>query len=218
MKKRILLKCFAILFLGAVLFLLLFGRAIPSFIKNEKEIRSDSFHLNMNPNLYYRQTYNNCGPYSVMAVVNILTKEEKDPELLSGEMGWRISKNLTFPQGVLDQLHENGIKTKEYILSNKSKQGKIEWIKQTLSQGKPIICLIKIHHVLHYVTLLGYNEDGLMLYDSMQEKSSDDQRKTIVDEKCAAGNRYYTYDDFIQLWDDGGYKIFFRNWAVVCRT
>ena len=172
----------------------------------------------MNPNLYYRQTYNNCGPYSVMAVVNILTKEEKDPELLSGEMGWRISKNLTFPQGVLDQLHENGIKTKEYILSNKSKQGKIEWIKQTLSQGRPIICLIKIHHVLHYVTLLGYNEDGLMLYDSMQEKSSDDQRKTIVDEKCAAGNRYYTYDDFIQLWDDGGYKIFFRNWAVVCRT
>ncbi|MBO7640000.1 MAG: C39 family peptidase [Treponema sp.] len=217
MKKRVLFKCLVVFFLGAVIFLLLFGRAIPSITRNDKEITSDSYRLNMNPNLFYRQTYNNCGPYSVMAVVNILTQKEKDPELLSKEMGWRISKNLTFPQGVLDQLHENGIKTKEYILSNKSNQEKIEWIKKTLAKGEPIICLIKIHHVLHYVTLLGYNEGGFMLYDSMQEKSYDDQRKTIVDEKCTAGNRYYTYEEFIELWNDGGYKIFFKNWAVVCR-
>ncbi|WP_191013770.1 hypothetical protein [Treponema zioleckii] len=55
-----------------------------------------------------------------------------------------------------------------------------------------------------------------MLYDSMQDKSSENQRKTIVDKTCKAGNRYYTYDEFLQLWNDGGYKLFFKNWAIVC--
>ena len=98
-----------------------------------------------------------------MAVLNILRDEEKDPEILSKQMKWRIYKNLTFPQGVVNQLHENGIKTKEYVLKTKSNEDKINWIKETVFQKKPIICLIKIHHVLHYVTILGYDENGFML-------------------------------------------------------
>ena len=30
------------------------------------------------------------------------------------------------------------------------------------------------------------------------------------------GNRYYEYSGLIKLWDKGGYKIFFKNWALVC--
>lgn len=170
----------------------------------------------MDKNLFYRQTLNNCGPYSVMAILNILRDEEKNPEILSKQMKWRIYKNLTFPQGVVNQLHENGIKTKEYVLKTKSNEDKINWIKETVFQKKPIICLIKIHHVLHYVTILGYDENGFMLYDSMQEKNSENQRKTIIDKECKEGNRYFTYDEFMQLWNDGGYKLFFKNWAIVC--
>lgn len=121
----------------------------------------------MDKNLFYRQTLNNCGPYSVMAVINILRDEKKDPEILAKQMKWRVHKNLTFPQGVINQLHDNGIKTKEYVLKWKSDQDKINWIKETVFQKKPIICLIKIHHVLHYVTILGYDKNGFMLYDSM---------------------------------------------------
>ena len=62
----------------------------------------------------------------------------------------------------------------------------------------------------------GYDENGFMLYDSMQEKNSENQRKTIIDKECKEGNRYYTYDEFMQLWNDGGYKLFFKNWAIVC--
>ena len=98
----------------------------------------------------------------------------------------------------------------------KSDQDKINWIKETVFQKKPIICLIKIHHVLHYVTILGYDKNGFMLYDSMQEKNSDNQRKTIIDKECKGGNRYYTYNEFMKLWNDGGYKLFFKNWAIVC--
>ena len=55
-----------------------------------------------------------------------------------------------------------------------------------------------------------------MLYDSIQEKNPENPRKTIADVKCTVGNRWYSYTDFIDLWDNGGYKIFFRNWALVC--
>ena len=215
-KRKIIFNVISILLIASALFLLCFGRAIPSYLKKRNNFLPNSYYLKMNKNLFYRQTLNNCGPYSVMAVINILRNEEKDPEILSKQMKWRIYKNLTFPQGVINQLHENEIKTKEYVLKGKSEQDKINWIKETISQKKPIICLIKIHHVLHYVTILGYDENGFMLYDSIQEKDSENQRKTIIDNNCIEGNRYYTYDEFLQLWNDGGYKLFFKNWAIVC--
>ncbi|MBQ5383008.1 MAG: hypothetical protein IIU46_00995 [Treponema sp.] len=34
--------------------------------------------------------------------------------------------------------------------------------------------------------------------------------------ECKAGNRYYAHDEFLKLWNDGGYGPFFRNWAIVC--
>lgn len=214
MKKLIL--SLAIVFLFIIAFLLWFGRAIPSCVKLSDADLNETFALQMNKNLFYRQTVNNCGPYSVMAVINILHTEERDPELLSEKMGWRMYKNLTFPQGVVNLLRDNGIKTKEVVLKSKSDRDKVRWIKQTVSEEKPIIVLIKVHHVLHYVTILGYDEKGFMLYDSMQEKSPESPRKTIVDERCTEGNRYYSYEDFISLWNAGGYKLFFRNWAIVC--
>lgn len=215
-KRKIIFNVISILLVASALFLLCFGRAIPSYLKKRNNFLPNSYYLKMNKNLFYRQTLNNCGPYSVMAVINILRNEEKDPEILSKQMKWRIYKNLTFPQGVINQLHENEIKTKEYVLKGKSELDKINWIKETISQKKPIICLIKIHHVLHYVTILGYDENGFMLYDSIQEKDSENLRKTIIDNNCIEGNRYYTYDEFLQLWNDGGYKLFFKNWAIVC--
>ena len=215
-KRKIIMKAISIFLAASALFLFCFGRAIPSFVLKGNNLIYDSYYLKMDKNLFYRQTLNNCGPYSVMAVINILRDEKKDPEILAKQMKWRVHKNLTFPQGVINQLHDNGIKTKEYVLKWKSDQDKINWIKETVFQKKPIICLIKIHHVLHYVTILGYDKNGFMLYDSMQEKNSDNQRKTIIDKECKGGNRYYTYNEFMKLWNDGGYKLFFKNWAIVC--
>lgn len=215
MKKRNVFLLSISLFLFLILiFLVTFGRAIPSkiFISSTKE----SNFLSMNSDLFYRQTINNCGPYSVMAVTNILANEINDPERLSKEMTWRIYKNLTFPQGVVNLLHKYDVKTKEYNLNGKTYEKKIDWLKTNIDGGTPIILLIKIHHILHYVTVLGYDENGFMLYDSMQEKNPENQRKTIIDENAIAGNRYYTNMELINLWNDGGYKIFFKNWAIVC--
>ncbi len=216
MKKR---KPFAIMvsvFFLSGFALLRFGRALPSRIQSESVPAQKTIRLHMNEDLYYRQTLNNRGPYAVMGVLNVLKNQTHDPEMLAAQMTWRMHKNLTFPQGVINLLHKHGIHTKEFILKNKPAGEKIDWLKQMLSCGRPVIVLIKVKHVQHYVTIIGYDENGLMIYDSLQEKRKDNPRKTVTDKPLYAGNRYYTNEDFLTLWNKGGYKIFFRNWALVC--
>ena len=205
-----------ILVIFLVILTLLFGRALPSLgIKNTSNKHSNNY-LMISSNIYYRQSINNCAPYSVMAVINVLTQKEVDPEALSKEITWRIHKNLTFPQGIIDLLHEYNIRTKEYNLFCLSDEEKIAWLKNAIDNGTPVIILLEIKHIKHYFTILGYDEFGFMIYDSLQEKSKDNPKKTIIDNATYSGNRYYGNKQLMDLWDDGGYKIFFRNWAVAC--
>jgi uncharacterized protein YvpB len=151
-----------------------------------------------------------------MGVINILKNEIKDPEILAKETKWRIIKNLTFPQGLINLLHKYNIKTKEYSLKIYSNNNKIIWLKNQIDKGNPIILLVKIKNIQHYFTVIGYDENGFMLYDSLQEKQNENTRKTIIDREEYMGNRYYTNNELINLWNNGGYKIFFKNWAIVC--
>lgn len=214
-RKRILFALFILLLLG--IFALAFLRSFPSLMRIENP-KDPSYTLPMDEALFYRQTYNNCGPYSVMAAVNILTGEKLDGETLAAEMKWRIRKNLTFPQGVVQLLHKYKIRTKEYVLWAKSDSEKAAFLRSQILHGTPVILLVKVHGVLHYVTVLGYNENGFMLYDSMQEKSAENPRYTIRDESVASGNTWLCDSDLISLWNKGGVKFAFRNWCIVCNT
>lgn len=212
MKKNII----ALLLIISITILLFFGRAIPSTKIDIVKPKYSNNSLNISKDIYYRQTLNNCAPYSVMAVINILKGKKIDPEILANEISWRIYKNLTYPQGLVDQLKKNKIETKEYILKNLSKVDKINWLKNKIDLGHPVILLVEINHVKHYFTVIGYDEKGFMAYDSMQEKDMNNTRFTIDDNLSKNGNKYYTNDNLLKLWDDGGYKLFFQNWAVEC--
>ncbi|MEL3909356.1 MAG: hypothetical protein P1P64_10180 [Treponemataceae bacterium] len=48
------------------------------------------------------------------------------------------------------------------------------------------------------------------LYDSIQEKKGN-TRKTVIDKRCLAENRYYTSDELVKLWNNGRDKIFYNN-------
>ncbi|MDR1315734.1 MAG: C39 family peptidase [Spirochaetales bacterium] len=215
MKKRAgIISIFLLLCL--IYFIISFLRIIPSMGIEITENNSQLHYLNMSAEIYYRQTLNNCAPYAVMGVLNILTEEIKDPEILAQETGWRIIKNLTFPQGLIGLLHKYEIGTREYSLKLYSNNEKIQWLKNQIDNETPVILLVKVKNIQHYFTVIGYDRNGFMLYDSLQEKENEDSRKTIIDKKEYAGNRYYKNDEIIELWNNGGYKIFFRNWAVVC--
>ena len=218
MHKEKVLRVLFVLTPLLILFLLLFGRSFPSIIFENTNIKYSVNSIEIAKDIYYRQTMNNCAPYSVMAVINALKYEKIDPEILSKEITWRIYKNLTFPQGIIDLLHIYGIETNEYNLFCLSYQEKINWLKSTIDKGTPIILLVEVKHIKHYFTVLGYDEHGFMIYDSLQEKSKENPRKTIIDNVSYSGNRYYNNEQLIKLWNDGGYKIFFRNWAIVCKN
>jgi len=210
----------ALLSFVIIINILIFGffllRPLPSFgIKFNKNDYPVNY-LEMSKEIYYSQTFNNCAPYSAMAVINILTGEIKDPEVLAKETKWRIMNNLTFPQGLIDLLRKYNIRTKEYSLKIYKNDEKILWLKNQIDNGSPVILLVKEKYVQHVFTIIGYDENGFMLYDSVQKKQNENSRKTIVDKEEYPGNRYYINYDLIKLWNGGGYKIFFRNWAVVC--
>ncbi len=191
------------------------GQFIPSlFVYINDEVLAKK-SLKISKDIFYRQTYNNCAPYSVMAVINILKNEKADPELLAKETPFRIRKNLTYPLGVSKQLRKNKIKAKKYVLWHLSDKKKILWLKTQIDLGKPVILLIKLKcGVRHYFTVLGYDEKGFMIYDSYQAKSKRNPRKTIDDNINLAGNKYLKYEELLKLWNNAGYKIFFNNWAV----
>jgi hypothetical protein len=205
------------IFLSIIVVVCLFlGRALPTFNANIVNNDNNYYSLRISKDIYYRQTLNNCAPYSVMAVINILQNKIVDPEKLASETTWRLTKNLTYPQGVLDLLAKYDIKTMEYILFSYNNNEKVNWIKNTISNDKPIIFMVGLKHVRHFFTIIGYDSEGFLLYDSYQDKSIKNPRKTKVDREEYPGNRYYSFEEFLKLWDKGGYFIFYNNWAVVC--
>jgi len=214
--SKLWIKIIIAIFLVGLIFSIIFFRTIPSFGIKFNENNNLMNYLNISNEIYLRQTLNNCAPYAVMGVINILKKEIKDPEILVKETKWRIIKNLTFPQGLINLLHKYNIKTKEYSLKIYSNNNKIIWLKNQIDNGNPIILLVKVKNIQHYFTVIGYDENGFMLYDSLQEKQNENIRKTIIDKEEYMGNRYYKNNELINLWNNGGYKIFFRNWAIVC--
>jgi hypothetical protein len=211
-KRKILFVILLIIFIIGIIFL----RTIPSLGIKFTENNNLMNYLKISDDIYYRQTLNNCAPYAVMGVINILTGEKKDPEILAKETRWRIIKNLTFPQGLIDLLHKYKIDTKEYALKIYTDDKKLLWLKNQIDNGNPVILLVKVKNIQHYFTVIGYDENGFMLYDSLQEKQNENTRKTVIDKEEYVGNRYYKNNEIISLWNNGGYKIFFKNWAVVC--
>ena len=215
--SRKFIKYFIILvFLIFIVFFVFFTRMIPSLNINIVSNENSIYYLHMSNEIFYRQTLNNCGTYSVMAVINILHGLKIDPEVLAQETKWRIRKNMTFPQGLIDLLHKRNITTKEFSMKLYSDNDKVSWLKNQIDNNNPIILLLKVENIQHYFTIIGYDGNGFMIYDSLQEKQEENSRKTIIEREDNIGNRYYSNDKLIELWNKGGYKIFFRNWAIVC--
>jgi hypothetical protein len=198
------------------IFLLSLFRVFPSVGIEIKEINNKINYLNISKEIFYRQTFNDCAPYSAMAVINIIKGDIKDPSIIAKEMRWRSVRRLTLPQGLIDIMHKNNIRTEEYILKNYSNKEKIIWLKNQIDNGNPIILLVKFQRSQHYFTIIGYDEIGFMIYDSAQEKQEENPTKTIIDKEGYAGNRYYANNELMELWNSGGYFIFLKNWALVC--
>jgi hypothetical protein len=163
----------------------------------------------------FRQTINDCGPFSVAAVVRALTKEEVSSSEFAKNIEWRLSNKYTLPWGMEKQLKENGISVEIPNIKVLFDEEKITYLQERLSQGNPIIILGERNNYEHYITILGFNstKDEFYVYDSNFDKG--EKGFTIDDNDSLPGNRNFTSEELLNFWRSGGMYGLYNWYAIV---
>lgn len=174
----------------------------------------DQKKLNYPSEYNYRQTLNNCGPYNTSAIVRSLTNEEVSSEEFSKNIKWRLSNNYTLPWGLERQLKENNIKIKTPNLRRLDTNERLNYIKEQLSLGNPLIILGEKEGIQHYISIFGFNskDDKFNIYDPLYNNSSDNLTKD--DNLDLPGNTNYNSQELISFWENGGLFGFYK-WYII---
>lgn len=210
MRKALLYACFG----SMALFLLLATITYPKKAWLEKTPTVPSqITLSYKSEWNFRQSKNACGPYSAAAVIRQLTNADRSSETISHETLWRYH-GYTLPFGVVRVIRKNGLTANEFI-STGSDGDKISWLRSQIAQQKPVIILVRKNGLLHYVTLLGYQQEQFNVYDSLEEKGSTEM--TVDKNDSLPGNVNWTNDELLTFWSKGGVFGLYRYYAIVTR-
>lgn len=108
-------------------------------------------------------------------------------------------------------LHNIVEKLNDYNLEGKAYYGTCDTLKAELLKGVPVIALVKIYiggeWGLHYVAVVGYDEEYIYMADSTKPKTN------ICN--CTMYNRKLTYSEFEDLWDTDVYPM--KNCYIVVK-
>lgn len=94
-----------------------------------------------------------------------------------------------YPKGIRTVLRNKGFKTNYY-------KGNINTLKYEVSKGTPVIVFIKVQkdlNHLHFVPVVGYDEQYIYLSESLKHLVNCDNQKNF--------NRKVPIDEFKKLWD-----------------
>lgn len=165
----------------------------------------------------YIQSINDCGPFSVAAVVRALKQEPVSSKIFVDTMKWRLENDYTFPWGLEKQLKENGINIQTPNLGKLSDEDRIKYLREQLSLKRPIILLIEQDVYQHYITLLGYTlaTDEFYIYNSFYDQGKGNL--TVDNNNLLPGNMNMTSEDLLDSWSKGGmYGIY--NWYALVNS
>jgi len=158
-----------------------------------------------------RQSYNACGPYSAAAVIRIQTNKDVSSEQITQNTSWRF-RGYTLPVAVVSDLKKNGISVDEYIVALPDPD-KLSWLRNKLGKSSPVIILGRKSNVLHYVTLVGYDQQSFDVYDSIETKGEGNM--TVDKNGQAPGNATWTDENLLDMWNSGGVFGLYKNYAIV---
>ncbi|MDP3975398.1 MAG: papain-like cysteine protease family protein [bacterium] len=176
----------------------------------------NQFLISYDSEFNFRQSINDCGPYSAAAMVRAVAGKEADSNEFASTMSWRLPRIGYHPWGLEKKLEEEGI---HFIVpknvSNATDEQKIQYLRYRLSHGGPIIILGEKNGYQHYVTLLGYNsgKDEFYIYDSWHDKGVGNL--TVDDNGDLPGNRTLSESELMDFWRDGGMFGFYKWYAIV---
>ena len=130
------------------------------------EVTQAEASLQWDNQLNLKQSTNACGSYSTMVYLFASSGKIYDPEKIKIEYGEQNVSNLISPARINIYLNMHGSKSNIYYLGLLSASQKIDWIKEKIVHGNPVIAAVGAAAPGHYVTILGFKNKTAFMYDS----------------------------------------------------
>jgi hypothetical protein len=186
------------IFLGLLLMVLIsVGLVLFTILPRKDKINTkdipDSYVIENTDNYYAYQSGSDCAGYASAYVLRHFGIEADGAQLYK-EMPTFFGRVAL--HNIVHEFDDYGFKAKAYY-------GSIETLKMELLKGVPVVALIKIklgsEEGLHYVAVVGYDQDYIYMADSTRPKTN------IYD--CTMYNRKLKYDEFEDLWKTKVYPM-----------
>lgn len=191
------------LLLGLFMIVIVFNIALQSFLtikgagisildiyaqtlpKNDtKEIEYSDTYFVKSKSYFEKQAKGQCAGFSSAYVLRTLGEEISGSENYE-RLDHKFSNGYVMPQAIIDIFLEYGHKAEML-------RGDLEQLKTRLNERKPIIVLIgHFTSWQHYVTVVGYDEDNIFLYDSNMDTDNTN-----------GYNRTMTNAEFVSQWEN----------------
>jgi len=113
------------------------------------------------------QKGNTCGAHALMAFQFSLLGVKEDPYIIYGKIKEKLGNGYIYPWGLTRYLKTKGIKSKVNYLGFLTNSKRTIWLKNKINKNNPVIVIIGNSKYLHYISLLGYDENLFSVYDSL---------------------------------------------------
>lgn len=146
-----------------------------------------------------------CSAFSTAYVLRHFDKEV-DGGTHYSVMPHKMKSGYVYPKGVYDMLRSYGMKVK-YC------RGNLNALKVDLQKENPVIVMIRVQkdkNWLHYVPVVGFDEEHVFLAESLSE---------LINCKNVLYNRRLRNEEFMQLWNTAMLKQpFYKNTYFVAKS
>ena len=154
------------------------------------------------PNRFDYQTGTECSGFSSAYVLRSFGIEADGREVYA-RIPHKLPGGAVLPSVLRKEIVRRGLKVR-YV------KGSLETLKADLSEGKRVIAFIRTitdRRWLHYVPIVGYDEDNIYIAESMS---------SLVNCEGAHCNRRLSNEEFLKFWDTREiYMPFYRNTYLV---
>ena len=154
------------------------------------------------PNRFDYQGGTECSGFSSAYVFRSFGIEADGREVYAG-IPHKLPGGAVLPAVLRKEIVRRGLKAR-YV------KGSLETLKADLSEGKRVIVFIRTRtdkRWLHYVPIVGYDEDNVYIAESMN---------SLVNCEGAHSNRMLSNEEFLKFWDTREvYMPFYRNTYLV---
>ncbi len=167
----------------------------------EEEPKKKQYLLTVSNRVDFQRS-TECSGFSAAHVLRSFGVEADGNEMYE-KMPGKLRNGAVLPKNLCKTLKQCGFKAKYY-------KGNLDKLKGAISEGKRVIAFVKTRkdkHWLHYVHIVGYDEDNIFIADSLRE---------LTNCKEEYYNRRLSYAEFLELWDTREvYMPFYKNTFLI---